>query len=176
MERGVVRQLIVFYIQQQNGVAERRNQILLGMIRSMLEWVGLSKVYWVEAVVTAIYLLNRFFISAVDGQILFEVIWRRKFSFLYLRVFGFSAYVYISEERRLKLEDRVRLFVFVGYGEEVKVYKLFDLFILTAVFVRSVIFKEFVCSVKSYFDYLSDNSERVIYVDLTDMEDLSEFL
>lgn len=58
-DNGIVHQLIVPYTQQQNGVAERKNQTLMGMTRSMLLWSGLSSPYWAEVVVTATYILNR---------------------------------------------------------------------------------------------------------------------
>jgi hypothetical protein len=46
-------------IPQQNGVIERRNQTVVGMARALLKQRGMSTVFWGEAVVTAIYILNR---------------------------------------------------------------------------------------------------------------------
>lgn len=116
----------------------------MGMIRSMLLYSGLFKLYWAEAAVTVIYLLNRVVITVLSGKIFYEVFWGRKLSFLYLKVFGFSVFVFISEVKRKKLDDRFRQLVFVGYSEESKVYKLFDSVIFKIILFRSVIFKEFV--------------------------------
>uniref|UniRef100_A0A5K0ZQ04 Integrase catalytic domain-containing protein n=1 Tax=Nymphaea colorata TaxID=210225 RepID=A0A5K0ZQ04_9MAGN len=46
-------------IPQQNGVAERCNRTLLNMVRSMLAGAQLPKVFWGEAVLTAMYTINR---------------------------------------------------------------------------------------------------------------------
>jgi transposase InsO family protein len=40
-EKGIVRQLIIPYTPQQNGVAERRNKTLFDMVRSMMTHVNL---------------------------------------------------------------------------------------------------------------------------------------
>lgn len=44
---------------RQNGLAKRFNQIILEKARCMLFSAGLKKLVWVEAVVTAAYLINR---------------------------------------------------------------------------------------------------------------------
>ena len=42
-----------------NGVAERRNRTLLGMVHSMLSSSKLPKFLWIEALKTDVYILNR---------------------------------------------------------------------------------------------------------------------
>ena len=44
---------------QQNGVSERRNRILMDMVRSMLINSTLPVSLWMYALKTAMYLLNR---------------------------------------------------------------------------------------------------------------------
>jgi transposase InsO family protein len=44
---------------QQNGVAERRNRTLIDMVRSMMSYSDLSLSLWMEALKTAIHILNR---------------------------------------------------------------------------------------------------------------------
>ncbi|WVZ61704.1 hypothetical protein U9M48_011534 [Paspalum notatum var. saurae] len=58
-ELGVGRQLTAPYTPQQNGVVERRNQTLVGMVRCMLKAKGLPGMFWGEAITTAVYILNR---------------------------------------------------------------------------------------------------------------------
>jgi len=43
----------------QNGVAERRNQALLDMVRSMLSSSNLPKSLWTKALKMTVYILNR---------------------------------------------------------------------------------------------------------------------
>ena len=44
---------------QQNGVAERRNRTLMDMVRSMISYSILPLSLWMEALKTAIHILNR---------------------------------------------------------------------------------------------------------------------
>ena len=47
------------YKPQQNGIAERRNRILMDMMRSMIAYADLQIVFWGEALSTVVYILNR---------------------------------------------------------------------------------------------------------------------
>ena len=57
-EKGIARQLMMPYTPQQNGVAERRNQTLLEMVRLMMAQTNLPISYWGDALLTAAYILN----------------------------------------------------------------------------------------------------------------------
>lgn len=56
---GIRRQLTVAYTPQQNGVAERKNQTIMNMVRSMLTGKEVPKVFWPEAINWAVHILNR---------------------------------------------------------------------------------------------------------------------
>ena len=58
LENGIISQLSAPGMPQQNGVAERRNQTLLDMIRSMMSFSGLPISFWGYALDTAMYILN----------------------------------------------------------------------------------------------------------------------
>ena len=58
-ENGIVAQYSTPGEPQQNGVAERRNRILMDMVRSMISYYTLSISLWMEALKTAIHILNR---------------------------------------------------------------------------------------------------------------------
>jgi transposase InsO family protein len=47
------------YSPRQNGVIEQRNQTVVGMAWPLLKQRGMLAVFWGEAVVTAVYILNR---------------------------------------------------------------------------------------------------------------------
>jgi transposase InsO family protein len=49
-EHGIKHQLTAAYTLQQNGIAERKNRIILNMIRTMLKEKGLPKQFWAKAV------------------------------------------------------------------------------------------------------------------------------
>lgn len=56
---GICVQYTMLGTPQQNGVAERRNQTLMDMVRSMMSNSSLPKSLWMYALKTAVYLLNR---------------------------------------------------------------------------------------------------------------------
>jgi transposase InsO family protein len=58
-QNGIRRFLTTPYSPQQNGVAERKNRIILDMVRSMLKSKNIPKEFWAEAVRCAVYLQNR---------------------------------------------------------------------------------------------------------------------
>jgi transposase InsO family protein len=68
------------YNPQQNGVVERRNQTVVEMARTLLKQRGMSAVFWGEAVVTAMYILNR--------STPYEAWHGRKPTITHLQVFG----------------------------------------------------------------------------------------
>jgi transposase InsO family protein len=57
-QHGIKRQFTTRYTPQQNGVAERKNQTIMNMARSMLKAKNLSNEYWGEAVACSVYILN----------------------------------------------------------------------------------------------------------------------
>ncbi|KAG6509651.1 hypothetical protein ZIOFF_027651 [Zingiber officinale] len=69
---GVERQLTVRYTPQQNGVTERKNQTIVEMTKSMMHEKGLPKIFWAEAVYTAVYLSNRCPTTAIPNKTPFE--------------------------------------------------------------------------------------------------------
>ena len=52
-------QLTVAYTPQQNAVAERMNRTIMNLVRSVLQSAGLRKIFWGEAVATAVQIRNR---------------------------------------------------------------------------------------------------------------------
>ncbi|PNX66657.1 hypothetical protein L195_g055208, partial [Trifolium pratense] len=58
-EHGIQRQLTASYTPQQNGVAERKNQTIINMVRSVLLEKGVLRSFWPEAVKWVIHVLNR---------------------------------------------------------------------------------------------------------------------
>lgn len=92
--------------------------------RCMLQDAGLKKQYWAEAANTAVYLKNRSPTKAVMGTTPEEKWTSKKVNVAHLRVFGCVAYA--ADEKARKLDPRSRRFIFVGYCEESKGYRLID--------------------------------------------------
>ncbi|KAH9706546.1 hypothetical protein KPL70_012251 [Citrus sinensis] len=111
---------------QQNGVAERKNRTILDMARSMLKSKRLPKEFWTEAVACAVYLSNRSPTRSVWSKTPQEAWSGRKPGITHLRVFGSIAHVHIPDESRAKLDDKSEKFIFIGYDNNSKGYKLYN--------------------------------------------------
>ena len=127
---------------QQNGVAERLNRTLVEMTRSMLSGSSLPQKLWAEALSTAVYLRNRSPTKAVERMTPFEAFHGKKPDVGHLRVFGCVCYAHIAKDERKKFDVVARRCVLVGYGSEVKGYRLYDPDRKTVFFSRDVRFNE----------------------------------
>uniref|UniRef100_A0A2N9J7I7 Integrase catalytic domain-containing protein n=1 Tax=Fagus sylvatica TaxID=28930 RepID=A0A2N9J7I7_FAGSY len=100
-EHGIVAQYTMPGSPDQNGVAERRNRTLLDMVRSMLSSSNLPKSLWVEALKTAVYILNRVPTKAVP-KTPFELWKGWKPSLKHMRVWGCPSEVRIYNPQEKK--------------------------------------------------------------------------
>lgn len=125
-EEGVRHERTVPKTPQQNGVAERLNRTLVEMVRTMLVESKLNQRFWGEAMSTATYLRNRCPTKAVESMTPFESLYGKKPNVKHLRAFGCVCYPLIMKDERKKLDPVARRCVFVGYGTEVKGYRLYD--------------------------------------------------
>ena len=66
---GIYKQLTVRYTPEKNGVAERKNRTIMEMACSMLTAKHFSNEYWVKAVATAVYILNKCLTKSVKNII-----------------------------------------------------------------------------------------------------------
>jgi hypothetical protein len=124
-DEGVQRHYSVSYSPQQNGVVERHNQTVVGMARTLLKQRGMPAVFWWEAVVTAVYILNRSPTKALNGRTSYEAWHGRKPAVSHLRVFG--CLTFGKELGHIgKLDDRSTPGVFIGYVDSSKAYRILD--------------------------------------------------
>lgn len=140
---GIIHQTSVVYCPEQNGLAERVNRTIFEKARAMLQESGLSERYWGVAVMTAIYLKNRSPTSALSGGIP-ECEWTgSNIDLSHLRVFGCIAYSFVPDVKRQKLDAKAKQYIFVGYGETCKGYRLSDPFDpKKVIYSRNVMFHE----------------------------------
>lgn len=141
-EMGIRRRLTTSYAPQQNGVAERKNRTMVEMARSIIKYKGLPKSYWVEAVATTVYLINRSPTRAVEGRTPYEAWNGRKPNVSHWRIFGSIAYAFALSEQRQKLDDKSIKCIFIGYSEEFKGYRLYNPDSEKLIISRDVIFNE----------------------------------
>jgi hypothetical protein len=82
-------------------------------------------IYWGEAVMTAVHLLNRSPTKALDGKTPYKVWHDRTLAVSHLRVFGCVAFVKELGHAG-KLDNRSTPGVFIGYADSVKAYLILD--------------------------------------------------
>jgi transposase InsO family protein len=125
-KQGMQRHLTAPYTSEQNGVVERRNQSVKGMACSMMKAMSMPSWFWGEAVLTAVFILNRSPTQSVEGRTPYEVWHGKKPSVDYFRTFGCVEHVKQRNKRLSKLEDRSTMMVFIGYEPGSKVWRFYN--------------------------------------------------
>lgn len=123
---GIKLQKTVPKTPQENGVAERMNRTIVERIRCMLSHAKLPKLFWGEAMRTAVDLINLSPSAPLDGDVP-ERVWTGKdVSYSHLKVFGCKTFVHIPKDERSKLDGKSKECIFLGYGHEEFGYRLWD--------------------------------------------------
>ncbi|KAM2382903.1 hypothetical protein FF1_040470 [Malus domestica] len=123
---GIERQLTVAYSPQQNGVAEKKNRIVVEMAKCMLHEKELPYNLWYEVVNIFVYLLNKSPTKALGNITPFEKFNGRKIGIKHLKVFGSVSYSLIPGNLRHKLEETSVIGIFIGYGACEKGYRVLN--------------------------------------------------
>ena len=114
-EKGIRRVMIPAYSPQQNGVAERKNQTLCGMVRCMLAESKLPANMWSFAVRHANWILNRV-PSKATGKIPYEIFFGEKAVMPEVKTFGSLVMRHVDSGN--KLAPRSLPAILVGYDEK----------------------------------------------------------
>ena len=168
---GVIHEKSIPKTPEQNGIAERLNRTLLERVRTMLSHSQLAHSFWAEALSTAVYVRNRCPTKLLNITP-YEALLGNKPDISHLRVFGCNAYAHIPSEERRKLDSKSKFCKLLGYGANVKVYRLYDVEKKRVIHSRNVVFHE------NKFDKKIENSQksnRVLPVSLCDSDSDSEF-
>jgi Integrase core domain len=123
-EKRIIHQTTCVNTPQQNGVSERKNRHLLEVTRSLLFQNNVPKSYWSDAVLTAIYLINRLPSAKLNFKSPLEILMGREINLGNLRVFGCTCFIYTH--RPSKLDAGSIKAIFLGYSSEKKGYKCYD--------------------------------------------------
>jgi Integrase core domain/GAG-pre-integrase domain len=152
---GIRSQTCYSYTPQQNGVTERKNRHILEVTRSLLIGMNVPKYLWSEAMLSAVYLINRMPTDILNGKTPLQIVDPKSVLFhMPLKVFGCVCFVHIKGNKHDKLDSRVVKCVFTGYSSSQKGYKCFDPITKHRYISMDIIFVEN----QSYFD--SDSREK----------------
>lgn len=142
LEHGIVHHRVAAYSPELNGVAERYNQTIQSMIRSLLIDSGLPLAFWVDALYVAVHVCNRLPSAAVKYRTPFELWMGRIPDLSHLKVFGSVGYVHVPEPQQRKLMPRAFKTIFIGYSPEGRAYRLFNPETGETLLRRDVVFDE----------------------------------
>lgn len=123
---AIRRHLTAPYSPQQNGVVERRNQTVIGMVRCMLKQTKVPQRFWGEAAKHSVYVLNRSPTKAVDTKTPYEALLKKKPNLEFLRVFGCVGFATEPKVDQHKLDDRGRAMVYFGSEPGSKAFRMYD--------------------------------------------------
>ena len=122
-DHGITSQLAAPSQPQQNDVAERRNQTLLEMVRSMMSYASLPNSFWGYALKTSQYILNLVSSKAIPTTP--KELWTgRKPSLGHVWIWGNPAHVLKRDPS--KLEAMTDVCLFVGYPKGTKDYLFYN--------------------------------------------------
>jgi transposase InsO family protein len=102
-EEGIKHEFSSPYTPQQNGVVERKNITLLDMARTMLDEYKTLDRFWVEAINTACYSINRLYLHRILKKTSYELLTGKKPSVHILESLGVNALFLLSEVEILNL-------------------------------------------------------------------------
>jgi hypothetical protein len=141
-EHGIKHNTTAPWTPQQNGVVERRNQSVVEMARCLLKSMKVPGCFWGEAVMVAVYLLNRAPTKSLNGKTPYEAWFGKKPGVHHLRTFGCMAYAKKLGPGVSKLSDRSIPGVFLGYEPGSKAYRIYDPVNRKLIISRDVLFDE----------------------------------
>ena len=114
---GTVHNLTCLGTSQQNGRAERKLRHILDTVHALLLSAKVLAPFWGEAVLHAVYAINRIPSPVIHNQTPYERLFGSPPDYRHLRSFGSTCFVLLQLHEHNKLEPRSRLCCFLGYEE-----------------------------------------------------------
>jgi hypothetical protein len=130
------------YTLQQNGVAERKNRHLLDVVRTLTLEPSVPSRFWVEALSTAVYLINRLPSPTLHLDSPYSCLFGVPLDYNSLHVFGCICFVHLPPVERHKLAAQSVLCAFLGYSNSHKGFVCYDADANRPRISRNVIFFE----------------------------------
>lgn len=140
IKKGITYHLTVPRTPQQNGVSERMVRTITEKARSILNGAKMDKIFWGEAVLTAVHLINIAPTHALKHfQTPYELWHNKKPTLKYLKVFGSTVFVH-NKTSKTKFDEKSWKGILVGY--QPNGYKVWNVETGKIVIVRDVIVDE----------------------------------
>eukprot|EP00253_Pinus_taeda_P007000 PITA_07000 len=125
LAEGIKQKLTAPHNPQQNGVAERKNRMIVGVARVMLHDQGLPLLLWAKACNIVVYLQNRSLHHILQMKTPKEAFSNKRPDVGHFRIFGSSVYCHVTKDARKKLEQTAELGILVGYTNTPHNYQVY---------------------------------------------------
>jgi len=127
---------------EQNGIAERKHRHIIETSIVMLSHAHIPNKYWVDACLTATYLINRLPSRALSQKSPYEHLYAKIPKYETLKVFGCQCYPWLVPYAQNKLQQKSKPCVFLGYSLNHQGYKCLDLSTRRIYLSRHVLFDD----------------------------------
>ncbi|GKF93077.1 ribonuclease H-like domain-containing protein, partial [Tanacetum coccineum] len=114
--KGILRQFSIVRTPQQNGVAEKRNRILIEAARTMLADSNLPTTFWAEAINTACYVQNKVLVVKPHNKTPYELFHGRTQTLSFMRPFRCLVTILNTIDHLGKFDGKADKGFFVGYS------------------------------------------------------------
>ncbi|GKD52825.1 retrovirus-related pol polyprotein from transposon TNT 1-94 [Tanacetum coccineum] len=111
---------------QQNGVAERRNRILIKATKTMLVYSKLPTTFWAEAINTACYVQNRVLVVKPHNKTPYELFHGRTPTLSFMTPFRCHVTILNTIDHLGKFDGKANEGFFVGYSLNSKAFRVFN--------------------------------------------------
>jgi hypothetical protein len=125
-EEGIKHEFSSPYTTQQNGVVEMKNRTLLDMARTMLDEYKAQDQFWVEAINTTCYSINRLYLHRILKKTSYELLTGKKPNVSYFRGFGSKCFILIKRGRNSKFAPKTVEGFLLGYDSNTRAYRVFN--------------------------------------------------
>nr|GEX68804.1 putative ribonuclease H-like domain-containing protein [Tanacetum cinerariifolium] len=125
--KGIIREFSVARTPQQNGVAKRRNRILIEAARTLLTNFKLPITFWPKAVNTACYVQNRVLVVKPHNKTIYYLFKGRTPALSFMRPFGCHVTILNTLDHLEKFDEKSNDGFFVGYSLNSKAFRVYNL-------------------------------------------------
>lgn len=123
---GIIHETSCPHTPEQNGVAERKHGHIIETAITLLQKAQLPITFWLEAITTAVYLINRLPNSSIHFQVPFHVLYKTSPDYSILKPFGCCCFPWFRPYASNKLVPRSSPCIFLGYCSATKGYRCLD--------------------------------------------------
>ena len=127
LQHGILHKTSCVDTPSQNGVAERKNRLLLEATRALLFQIHVPKHFWAGTLSTACFLINRMSSSFLNWETLYHQLFPNNPLFpIESNVFGCTYFIRDVSPQVSKLDPKSLKCIFLGYSRVKKGYRCYS--------------------------------------------------